>query len=203
MMTAQINEEIGLRANYTFTRIPRDKLVQLIFDHFGGGEAKRAWYERRLDRKDPLLLKAIPEIVRNLKKPERYGAVVSRYHNLVPNVLRYSLATLISGTTVTPTFKANYLALGSGSTSPANGDTDLETETLRGTFTNRSALNNVATLDKFFDTSEVGGNSYNEAGVFVDGSASADSGYLLSRVGISETMGANETLTVNVTFTIT
>lgn len=33
-------------------------------------------------------------------------------HNKIPNVLRYELAKLLAGQTVTPTFKANYVALG-------------------------------------------------------------------------------------------
>lgn len=127
---------------------------------------------------------------------------VSHYHNLVPNVLRYQLATLISGTTVTPTFKANYLALGTGSTTPANSDTQLQTETLRAVFTQRQAVNNVAYLDSFFSSTLVAGNTYNEAGIFVDGTSSANTGYLLSHVAINQTIGANQTLTINSTITL-
>jgi len=43
----------------------------------------------------------------------------------VPDVLRNEMALLISGTTVTPTFKANYLAMGDDSTPPTNADTIL------------------------------------------------------------------------------
>lgn len=127
---------------------------------------------------------------------------VSRYHNIVPSVLRDELATLISGTTVTPTFKANYFALGTGSNTPANIDTSLQTETLRAAFTDRSSYTNIAYLDVFFPTASVAGNSYNEAGIFVDGSASVNTGYLLSRVAINQTLGASQTLTVNCSITI-
>lgn len=36
---------------------------------------------------------------------------VFEYHNKIPAVIRNQLAQLISGTTITPTLKANYLAL--------------------------------------------------------------------------------------------
>lgn len=148
----------------------------------------------------------IPFLTKNLRTYSGRFAkelLVWEGHNLVPSVLRNSFATLISGTSVTPTFKANYMALGSSATAPANTDTQLGTETLRDTFTNRYASANVAYLDKFFSTAQVGGNSYLEAGVFVDGTGSANSGYLFSRVNINETMGVNETLTINASFTIT
>lgn len=124
------------------------------------------------------------------------------YHNIIPSVLRDSLASLFAGNTVTPTFKCNYMAVGTGSTAAANGDTTLEAEAARGLFTNRSSSGNVATLDKFFSAVEVGGLALTEAGIFVDGSGTPDSGYLMSRVIISETMGANETLTINATLTV-
>ena len=127
---------------------------------------------------------------------------IQEAHNLVPSVLRNALATLISGTAVLPTFHAEYLALGSGSTAAANSDTQLGTETARAAFTDRSAALNIAYLDCFFPTATVGGNSYNEVGIFVDGSASANTGYLLSRVLTTLTLGANQTLTVNASITI-
>lgn len=75
---------------------------------------------------------------------------IFQYHNKIPAVVRNQLALLISGTTITPTLKANYLALGNGATAPADGDTTLQTELVRGLFTQRSATNNVAYLDKFW-----------------------------------------------------
>lgn len=123
-------------------------------------------------------------------------------HNLVPNILRNSFATLISGTTVTPTFKANYIALWNDSTAPTNADVKLWNETIRRLFTDRRAIDNIAYLDKNFGSVEVWGNTYNEIWVFVDGTATADTGYLLSRININQVMQALENLTINVTITI-
>lgn len=124
------------------------------------------------------------------------------WHNIVPLVLRESFASLICWNTVTPTFEANYFALWSNNTTPTNADVKLWTETLRWTFTNRFNIENVAYLDKFFSSAEVGWNSYLEAGVFVDWTASVDTWYLLSRILINESMSVNETLTINCSFTI-
>jgi len=144
----------------------------------------------------------IPELLRNYQWPLLNQLTVWEGHNIVPSVLRTSLASLISGNTVTPTFKANYIAIWSGSTTPANSDTQLATEILRWTFTNRFSVDNVAYLDKFFSSSEVWGLTVSELGVFVDGTASANTGYLLSRILANEIMAATETLTINVTITI-
>ena len=124
------------------------------------------------------------------------------YHNLVPLGIRTSLAYLISGTSVAPTFKANYVALGDSVTPPTINDTILGNEVKRGIFSNRYAIDNVAYLDKYFGSTEVGGNTYLEIGIFVDGTAGVNTGYLLSKVAIDEQLAINESLTINATITI-
>ena len=124
-------------------------------------------------------------------------------HNLVPNYLRYEFVKSIIGQTIVPTWDTNYIALGDDATTVAYTDTVLGNEVYRAIFDNRSTGFNVAYLDKFFGSSVVGGNSYYEIGLFVDGTAGADTGYLFSHVNINETMAANESLTVNAKFTIT
>lgn len=145
--------------------------------------------------------------LRKYEWPLKHVIKTREWHNLVPLVLRTSLATLISWTSVTPTFKANHIALGSDSTPASNSDTQLWTETLRAEFWDRRSISNQAFLDKNFGSAEVGGNTYNEIGVFVDGTGIApsydvNSWYLLSRININQTMAATENLTINVTFTI-
>lgn len=178
-----IDKEIQLKANYKFTVASMEILDKI---------AK----ELDVDVKD------VAAYLRSYNGQYLDELRIHEGHNLVPDVLRDSLALLISGTTVTPTFKANYMALGSDSTAADNSDLTLGTETIRSLFDNRSAVDNVAYLDKFFNASEVGGNTYVEAGVFVDGTASVDTGYLLSRIIMNETMSATESLTCNVSITI-
>jgi hypothetical protein len=124
------------------------------------------------------------------------------WHNIVPLVLRATLANMIVWNTVTPTFSANYLAMWNGPIAPSNADTQLGNETIRWLFTNRFSIDNVAYLDKFWSSVEVGGNTYLEAGIFVDWTWTPNSWFLLSRIAINETMSATETLTVNASITI-
>lgn len=199
-MTHELNikEFPRIEANYRFIRASEQDIAEAIVQHANAkfwtvgealrslrenGDAVRVWFD--------ILRAGLPEF-----------ASMNEYHNLVPAVLRNAMATLISGTTVAPTFKANYMALGSGSTPPTNADVALETETIRGTFGNRYAVDNIAFLNKFFTQGEVAGETFNEAGIFVDGTGAADSGWLLSRVLMNESIGATETLTVNASITI-
>lgn len=193
---------IHIGTNYTLTRANDETLLKILAEKFGLSLGETRAMAMAGDEFTREARQHLAWIMRNYRGEFRDELKVDRYHNLIPSTLRNSLATLISGTTVAPTFKANYLALGTGSTAPANTDTQLQTETVRGAFTNRTATNNTAYLDEFFSTSQVAGNTYIEAGIFVDGTATANSGYLLSRVAISVVVAANENLTVNSTITI-
>lgn len=192
--------QFGIRHNYRFIQATEKQIAKFLF-HCGKFEKIPANYDQILHslRTNGWASKLWTQITREYIPS---FALVREYHNIVPSVLRDELATLISGTTVTPTFKANYFALGTGSNVPANSDTALQTETLRAAFTDRSSYTNIAYLDVFFPTASVAGNTYNEAGIFVDGSAGANTGYLLSRVAINQTLGSSQTLTVNCSITI-
>ncbi len=188
----KLKEQKKFGAEYEVIKIDDKVLMTFLSAYFGKlfnlAELKAGKYQA--------------EVIEMLKAWKHIGKR-KVYSNLVPNLLRYSLATMISGTAVTPTFQANKVCLGDDNTAVDYTDEELGNETLRSDFGNRYSQFNVAYLDKYFGSAEVGGNSYYEAGVFVDGTAIADSGYLLSHVNIDETMTATESLTVNVTFTIT
>lgn len=123
-------------------------------------------------------------------------------HNVVPLWVRTSLASVIAWNTVSTSFQANYIALGADATPANENDTQLWNETLRAEFTDRRHIANVAFLDKFFSSTEVGWNQYNEVWLFIDGTATPNSGVLLSRININENMQALESLTINATITI-
>jgi hypothetical protein len=176
-----IKKEIGIKMNYRIVKAPSHLCEWENFD-----EKSRCEFTRMATKSQ-------------LKK---IWATVFEWHNLVPSILRNSFALLISGTTVTPSFKANYCALWNDSTPPNNTNTQLWTELLRWLFTNRYAIDNVAYLDKFFSTPEVNGLIIEEVWVFVDWTWVSNSWFLLSRININETMWPNETLTINASFTI-
>lgn len=199
-----INKVVDLVANYKITKATNETLAKIYLELKSIAINEKTIKEtiKQIEKWAEKVIIFLTEELKTYKGQFLHEVKVIEEHNKIPNVLRYELAKLISGQTVTPTFKANYIALGNDATEPADTDTTLWNETLRGLFTKRSATNNVAYLDKFFWSTEVAGNTYLEVGTFVDGTATVDTGYLLSRVNIDETMGANETLTLNVTITI-
>lgn len=127
---------------------------------------------------------------------------VFEYDNLIPTAGRAALADNLTNASpsVTP-LRVNYTAVGTGTTAPANGDTTLETETFRKATSSATSSNNVAYFTAFYTAAEVSG-TFREAGLFIDGTASANTGTLFSRVAINITKSTLETLTIDYTLTI-
>jgi hypothetical protein len=134
------------------------------------------------------------------------GRVLSTrvYKNIIPTVGRAAIAKQLTGG---GTYGAaiTYVAVGTGGGAPANGDTQLATELTRKAIAGASNASNVLTVDGFFNETEANG-VLTEAAIFGNGdatqaSATANSGILYSRVTISETKTATESLTVTWTLT--
>lgn len=126
---------------------------------------------------------------------------IYEYDNLNPTVGRTMIANNLTNTSPDNTMRVNYVALGSDATSVANGDTILGTETYRNLIASQTNSSNIAYFTGFYSATETSG-TYNEAGLFSDGTASADTGILFSHVNISITKSASETLTIDWTITI-
>ena len=178
-----IEKTVEMVTNYKFTKASSETLEKIASE-------LKCW------------ISEVPSRLRDYSWKYASELKVYEWHNIVPAVLRNAFANLLSWTTVTPTFKANYCALWTGASVPANTDTQLQTEVIRGTFSNRYSVDNVAYFDKFRASDDVGWTTVNECGVFVDWTATANSWFLLSRISVNETMASTETLTVNVSITI-
>ena len=126
---------------------------------------------------------------------------VYHYTNLIPTVGRTLLANNLTDASPTNDPRINYVALGTGTNAPTNSDTTLQTETYRNTVASETNNNNIAYITGFFSATEVSG-TFEEAGIFADGGAGADTGVLVSRVLISVTKSNTETLTVDWSLTI-
>jgi hypothetical protein len=128
------------------------------------------------------------------------------FKNIIPTVCRTMIANNLTSTSPTDTMLVNYFAVGSGTTTPANANTTLETETYRNAVASRTNANNVAYLTGFINATEDSG-TYYEAGMFANGTATTDTGVLVSRVLLNSPTGitksATETLTVDYTLQIT
>jgi len=128
---------------------------------------------------------------------------VYMYDNLIVTIGRAALANHLTDATPSPAnLRINYTALGTGVTAPANGDIELETEVFRKVTASETNVNNIAYVTAFYTAAEVSG-TFREAGLFINGTATPDSGTLFSRVAINITKSITETLTVDYTITIT
>jgi hypothetical protein len=147
------------------------------------------------DRGDTKTAKGYMDMLNN-----KYGHEPQVVHNLIPTVGRSVLAQRLANTT-TYTGIINKVALGTGTTPAANGDTTLGTETYRNNAASLTYSNNIAYITGFFTAAETNG-TYAEVGLFIDGTASANTGQLFSRALASITKSSIQTLTIDWIITI-
>lgn len=121
--------------------------------------------------------------------------------NLITTVGRSVLAQRLAVTT-TFTGVINYGALGTGSTTPTNADTQLQTEVFRITVASSSFTTNTAFLDFFYTKASTNG-TYNEFGTFIDGSGTANSGQMFTHALTGGwTKSSSESMTVSTQYAI-
>lgn len=121
--------------------------------------------------------------------------------NIVVQTGRYAIARILIGDT-TYSGAINYGALGTDNTAVAATDTTLGTEVKRKLFARRSRTNHQASFDFYYSKNDTDG-TYEEFGVFIDGTATADSGQLFNHVltgGWTKT--DQEAMTVSITFSV-
>lgn len=114
--------------------------------------------------------------------------------NITTTVGRSALAQRLGGDT-TYTAIVNYTALGTDNTAPVVGDATLGTETYRKALSSGTDLNNVAYLETFFTASEVSG-TFEEYGMFIDGTGTVDTGQLFNRFTATNAKAVTETMNV-------
>lgn len=118
------------------------------------------------------------------------------HQNMFVTAGKNSVASRLIGTNTSNKGSITYAALGTGTTAPELSDTMLQTELVRKTVSVRSVVNNVATFETFFTTSE-GNGTLREAGLFGDDASSTPgSGTLFCRVAINRTKTSNDTLSL-------
>jgi len=121
--------------------------------------------------------------------------------NIVPTVARAMIANNLTDATPTNSMLISHAALGSNGAAVANGDTQLGTETYRNIIASITNASNIAYATAFFTATETSG-TYAEAGIFSNGTASANSGIIVSHVLISVVKSTSETLTIDWELTI-
>lgn len=106
--------------------------------------------------------------------------------------------------TNTYTLNILYGEIGTGTNTPTDGDTALQTPTTRETKTTASVSGNVATFQFFFPSADLPNGTYYEFGSFVDGTATIGTGKIFNRALFASayTKGTNEDTTVQLDITI-
>lgn len=185
MQQAQVKETVGLKGVYKITKAKLVTSYHFMLD----AEIKKLRdagkeYRHLLD-----LLNSICE------------TEVTVIDNICPTVGRTMIANNLTDTTPDNVMYANKIALGTGTSTPANGDTALQTETYRNDVASRTNASNIAYVSGFFSATETSG-TFREAGIFCNGTGVSGSGVLLSRVAINITKSTSETLTIDWALTI-
>jgi len=134
------------------------------------------------------------ELVRELNKMAK--AKIFEIKNLNPTVGRTMIMNNLTSPSPTDVMLANYTALGTGVTAPANGDTTLQTETFRKVVASRTNSLNVGYITAFYSAPETSG-TFREAGIFSNGTGAANSGVLVVRAAINITKTIIQTLTID------
>lgn len=140
-----------MEPNYTIITGPLEALCECFRMYTGSGasiaEIKKSFEKRQKKNIQDAWMTRFFEAVRKMG-PTHGRLRTIEAHNKVPLIGRAEICKAIAGTAAT--LNANYIALGSGSNAPADGDTTLQTEFVRGGFTQVSSTGNVVYLDKFF-----------------------------------------------------
>jgi len=94
--------------------------------------------------------------------------------------------------------------IGTGTNAPTNGDTALQTPTVRVATTLAIVTNNIVNLQFFFSDATLPNGTYREFGTFIDGTATLGSGRLFNRALFSTAYAkaSGEDTTVEVEFTV-
>lgn len=132
----------------------------------------------------------------------RNGVVlrVSHQHNIVPTSGRTILARNLAGT-VSPTPAINYIALGTGTTAFSNASVQLNAETFRKVVSDSSYDTNISYIDCFIASGDVANQTFKEAGAFINGTASANTGTAFSLVVQDFAKSGSMYISLKVTFT--
>ena len=121
---------------------------------------------------------------------------VQRLTNKVVNAGLTQVRDVLHGSAVT---FPSHLAVGTGATAVAAGDTALGTEVFRDTLTSKTSLTLAERYTYYLGTPDANGNTLAEAGLFNAGA----SGTMFARVVLASTITKTASISVTFTWTIT
>lgn len=120
-----------------------------------------------------------------------------RKKNLVVDAGLTLLANRIADATPSSGCLINYIGVGTGTNSPASGDTQLQTENARKQVTSRTNSGVIAAISTTFDAGDIPNSTLKEVGMFIDGTSSANTGTLFARQNINVTITALDSMFID------
>jgi len=129
---------------------------------------------------------------------------ITEYENIIPLIYQSAIVERMTSATPTYSLLANYIAVGTGTNTPSTSDIKLQTETARTLATTRANDDNVGAVATIFEAGSISGSTITikEAGIFSEGTATTDSGLIVSRVAIDKTLTSLDTLFLDWRITI-
>ena len=124
-----------------------------------------------------------------------------RFRNMVLSLGKNMLARRLAGEG--NDCELTHGAVGTGTTTPAPGDTSLETEIYRKQLSQRSAVGNQVRITLFFGPTEANGQLREYAFFGEDADMVADSGTIFNRAAINVNKTSSYTMTIDSTLTLT
>jgi len=152
----------------------------------------------------------VPKILRPLERLGLYKIVnifspiiyQKKYSNVACTIGKETIVNRWCGI-ITKSGILTYLALGTGTTAPAIGDTKLETEVFRRLITLRTKDGTTAKTSTYIPTNE-GNYTYKEVGLYGDDATdTVDSGTLYTHAAVDEEKTSGVSVTVDYDFEIT
>lgn len=132
--------------------------------------------------------------------PSGLVLAVHEYDNLITAGMDTLLASWLGAEY--PVYGTPYIAVGTSTTPPAYADTQLGAEAARATIATYSRIVNATTLEALFGAGVATTHLY-ECGLFINGTATVNTGTLVNHAAIDENKAATTILLVTCTFTIT
>ena len=162
-----------------------------------------------LTEKELAKARTIPRITPDSKASEMLSMLIGRavkvhsYTNVITTAGRQKVNKALAGTISTVSeIKINYEELGTGTTTPAAGDTGLETPaaSTRQTISSLGESGSQLNITSFWAAGSATG-TWKEYGCFINGTSTSNSGTLFAHVGIDITVGSGDALTIDGTVT--
>ena len=160
---------------------------------------------KRLKTEIPMIAKLQAEMNDILQKNMLQETAIG---NLIMQAANNGLGLIIQnldGFLNPPTYglAINYLAIGTGNTTPANTDTQLTAEVVRSVVVyTQNVNNNQLQLQSFFPDAFLPNGTYNEGGSFVGGSSGANTGQMFNHALFAspfvKTSGMDTTLEIDI-----